>query len=280
MLKQILKRSLFAVVPAIQLHNKDTYKDLYRYYTDTNALKRSDILEMFVGFKVEGDKSLESLIPESLSFDQFVVFCELLNTPKRMLQLAFQTLDTNENKMLSKEEMHAISVVDKDMSFKDFQNWTEKLQDTLCLIKFKAHAVNGKIEADNVAKLLMLAKPLPNSIKNHLESLDCEGLNYREFSEIWKLLNEGDKLHDVLAFLGPKNINLELFERAISATSSSSGFTVSTNSTKLLFRLLDVDNSGLLDDKEIIDFFEAKFDARNESKIVHCFKRAKESLEF
>ena len=279
MFRQFLKRSLFLAVPGIQLHNQDTYRNLYNYYAQDNKLERSNILKLFVGFTPE-DKSLDGLIPASLSMDQFVVLCELLNTPRRRLLLAFKTLDLDNNQMLTKEELHAISVIDKDMSYKEFQIWVEKLQDAFCLIKFKNHAVDGKIDPTSVAKLLMLSKPVPNSIKKHAEQLKCDSLNFKEFSELWKLLSETDKLHDVLAFLGPKNIDIILFERAVLAAASSSGFTVSPKTNKLLFQLMDVDHSGFLDNKEIINFFEAKFDARNEWKIVHCYKKAKESLEF
>eukprot|EP00835_Amoeboradix_gromovi_P003099 NODE_193_length_15440_cov_0.478587.p7 type:complete len:281 gc:universal NODE_193_length_15440_cov_0.478587:8882-8040(-) len=280
MFARLLIRSIAASVPVIQLHNQDTYKHLYNYYSVDDKLQRSDILKYFVGYKVENEKSLDGLIPESLTLDQFVVLCELLNTPKRRLLLAFKTLDLDSNQVLTRQEMNAISVVEKDMSYKDFQTWIEKLQDTVCLIKFRAHAVNNKIEPLKVAQLLMLAKPLPNSIKKHHGNINCDSLTFKEFSDLWKLLNENEKLHDVLAFLGPKNIDFPLFERAIVAASASSNFTVSTNTCSLLFQLLDTDKSGFLDNKEIINFFESKFDSRNELKLVHCFKKAKESLEF
>ena len=64
MFRQILKRGIFGAVPAVQLHNQDTYKNLYNYYAEDNKLKRSNVLKLFVGFTPEDDKSLDTLIPE------------------------------------------------------------------------------------------------------------------------------------------------------------------------------------------------------------------------
>eukprot|EP00834_Sanchytrium_tribonematis_P006275 NODE_445_length_7306_cov_0.516997.p4 type:complete len:293 gc:universal NODE_445_length_7306_cov_0.516997:343-1221(+) len=280
MLRQILTKSLFLAAAPIHLHNQHTFKQLYNYYANNDKLGRNEILKLFVGTEVNDDKSLSTIIPDHLTFKQFAVLYELLSTPRRRLLLAFKTLDVDGNQILTKDELSAISVVEKDMSFKDFQSWLEKLQETFTQLKFKTHSEDGKISGSTVSKLINLVKPLPKSISKNGDLLASELLNSKEFSDIWKILNESEKLHDVLAFLGPKNIDLPLFSRAINAAASSSGFTVAPNTSSFLFSLLDVDKSGHLDSKEIINFFESHFDARSGSKLVHCFNQAKESLEF
>ena len=276
--KQLVRKSLFGVA-AIQLHHQDTYKHLYSYYAKDSMMTRSELLKMLCGYAFE-DKVVYSMLPDAINEEQLIVLLELLNTPKRRLALAFKTLDLDGNQVLTKEELSSICISHKDMSFKEFQSWIEKLQESIVTAKFNAHAVNGKIDSKTVAKLLMLAKPLPNSIKSHSEELTAAPMSLKDFSDIWKLLNEQEKLHDVLAFLGPKNIDLPLFEKALTAVTQSSGFTISKSTCTFLFELLDTDNSKFLENKEIINFFEAKFDARNQNKVVHCFNKAKESLEF